>query len=161
MRAQIESLGTNLLIVVPGAAQSGGVRGGFGSASTLTVADAAAIAKDAPDVANVAYLLQQAGQVQYANKNWNHVSSDLQRGWSADNARKYGEWPAVSGYASVGFTRGRSALGTAANKTVNATATVGNKAANVVDDMKDRVDGNPASKPGPDATDSARRMDSR
>jgi len=31
----------------------------------------------------------------------------------------------------------------------------------VVDDMKDRVDGNPASKPGPDATDSARRMDSR
>src|SRR5215831_15764113 len=71
VRAQIESLGTNLLIVVPGAAQTGGVRGGFGSASTLTVADASAIEKDAPDVANVAYLLQQAGQVQYANKNWN------------------------------------------------------------------------------------------
>ena len=97
----------------------------------------------------------------YADKNWNHVSSDLQRGWSADNARKHGEWSAVSGYASEGYTRGRSALGTAANKTVNAAATVGNKAANVVDDMKDRVDGNPASKPGPDATDSARRMDSR
>ena len=31
----------------------------------------------------------------------------------------------------------------------------------MVDDMKDRVDGNPASKPGPDATDSARRLDSR
>jgi hypothetical protein len=37
VRAQIESLGTNLLIVVPGASVSGGVRGGFGSASTLTL----------------------------------------------------------------------------------------------------------------------------
>ena len=98
---------------------------------------------------------------EYANKNWNDVSSDLKRGWSADHAKKYGEWSAVSGYASEGFTRGRSALGTAANKTVNAAEKVGNKAANAVDDMKDRVDGNPASKPGPDATDSARRMDSR
>ena len=98
---------------------------------------------------------------EYANKNWNDVSSDLKRGWSADHAKKYGEWSAVSGYASEGYNRSRSALGTAANKTVNAAETVGNKAANVVDDMKDRVDGNPASKPGPDATDSARRMDSR
>ena len=98
---------------------------------------------------------------EYANKNWNDVSSDMQRGWSGDHAKKHGEWAAVSGYAGEGFTRGRSALGTAANKTVNAAETVGNKAANVVDDMKDRVDGNPASKPGPDSTDSARRMDSR
>ena len=98
---------------------------------------------------------------EYANKDWKDVSGDMQRGWSADNAKKYGEWPAVSGYASEGFTRGRSALGTAANKTVKAAETVGNKAANVVDDMKDRMDGNPASKPGPDATDSARRLDSR
>ena len=67
----------------------------------------------------------------------------------------------MRGYAGEGFTRGRSTLGTAANKTVNAAETVGNKAANVVDDMKDRMDGNPASKPGPDSTDSARRMDSR
>ena len=29
----------------------------------------------------------------------------------------------------------------------------GNRAANAVDDLKDRVDGNPASRPGPDATD--------
>ncbi len=98
---------------------------------------------------------------EYANKNWNDVSSDMKRGWSADHAKKYGEWSAVSGYASEGFTRGRSTLGNAAYKTANAAENVGNKAANIVDDMKDRVDGNPASKPGKDATDSARRLDSR
>ena len=108
----------------------------------------------------------------YANKPWSDVSNDLQRGWTGDHTKKYGEWAAVSSYAGEGFTRGRSAIGTAANKTVNAAGNVagktanaaekvGNKAANVVDDMKDRVDGNPASKPGPDSTDSARRLDSR
>ena len=38
---------------------------------------------------------------------------------------------------------------------------LGRKAANAADDLKDRVDGNPASRPGPDATDSPRRFDSR
>ena len=44
--AQISALGSNLLIVSPGSTTSTtGVRGGFGSASTLTVADAAALAR--------------------------------------------------------------------------------------------------------------------
>ncbi len=97
----------------------------------------------------------------YAGKDWNAVQSDLQRGWSADQSKKYGEFSTVSGYAAEGFTRGRSTLGNAAGATANAASTVGNKAANAVDDLKDRVDGNPASKPGPDATDSSRRLDSR
>ena len=70
VRKQIESLGTNLLVVVPGAALMGGMRGGLGSASTITVADAEAIRREAPVVANVSYLIRQMGQVQYANKNW-------------------------------------------------------------------------------------------
>ena len=37
VRKQIESLGTNLLVVLPGATTTSGVRAGFGSASTLTV----------------------------------------------------------------------------------------------------------------------------
>ena len=40
---QIESLGTNVVIILPGATMTGGVRAGFGSASTLTVDDARAI----------------------------------------------------------------------------------------------------------------------
>jgi hypothetical protein len=106
----------------------------------------------------------------YASKNWNDVSSDLQRGWSSENTKKYGDWNTVSGYASEGFTRGRSSVGNAASatantaarmgdKAANAASNVGNKAANVVDDMKDRVDGNPASRPGKDSTDSSRRLD--
>jgi hypothetical protein len=115
----------------------------------------------------------------YANKNWSDVQSDLQRGWSADHAKKYGEWSAVSGYASEGFTRGRSTIEGGAGRTdstlhragnvaenafdraVGGAERLGDKVANAADDMKDRVDGNPASRPGPDATDSSRRLDSR
>ena len=50
VRKQIESLGTNLVVVVPGAARMGGARGGSGSASTLTVADVEAIRREAPTV---------------------------------------------------------------------------------------------------------------
>src|SRR5665811_1208047 len=46
VRKRIESLGTNLLVVLPGAVTAGGVRAGFGSASTLTVTDAEAIRRE-------------------------------------------------------------------------------------------------------------------
>ena len=70
VRKQIESLGTNLLVVVPGAITMGGMRSGQGSASTLTVVDAEALRREAPAIGSVSYLIRQAGQVQYANQNW-------------------------------------------------------------------------------------------
>jgi macrolide transport system ATP-binding/permease protein len=70
VRKQIASLGTNLFVVVPGASTTGGVRSGFGSASTLTVTDADAIRREASDVASVSYLIRQSGQVQHADQNW-------------------------------------------------------------------------------------------
>ncbi len=70
VRKQIESLGTNLLVVVPGATTMGGMRGGQGSASTLTVVDAEALRREAPAVGSVSYLIRQSGQVRYANQNW-------------------------------------------------------------------------------------------
>jgi macrolide transport system ATP-binding/permease protein len=70
VRKQIESLGTNLLVVVPGATSTGGIRAGSGSASTITVGDAQAIRREDPAVASVSYLIRQAGQVQYGNQNW-------------------------------------------------------------------------------------------
>ncbi len=70
VRKQIERLGTNLVVVVPGASAMGGFRGGSGSASTLTVADAEAIRREAPAVGNVSYLIRQMGQIEYANQNW-------------------------------------------------------------------------------------------
>ncbi|MGO9361455.1 MAG: ABC transporter permease [Xanthobacteraceae bacterium] len=70
VRKQIESLGTNLLVVVPGATSMGGTRAGFGSASTLTTADVQAIRREADAVGSVSYLIRQSGQIQYMNKNW-------------------------------------------------------------------------------------------
>ena len=70
VRKQIESLGTNVVVILPGALTMGGIRAGFGSASTLTVADARAIRRDDPAVAQVGYLIRQTGQVQYSNQNW-------------------------------------------------------------------------------------------
>ena len=70
VRKQIERLGTNLVVVLPGAHMMGGMRGGFGSASTLTLADAQAILHEATAVTEVSYLIRQGGQVQAGNQNW-------------------------------------------------------------------------------------------
>jgi macrolide transport system ATP-binding/permease protein len=70
VRKQIARLGTNLLVVVPGATTMGGIRGGLGSASTLTVADAVALRREASAVGSVSYLIRQIGQSQYGNQNW-------------------------------------------------------------------------------------------
>ncbi len=70
VRKQIESLGTNVVVILPGALTSGGIRAGFGSASTLTVSDALAIRREDPAVAQVGYLIRQQAQVQYASQNW-------------------------------------------------------------------------------------------
>ena len=70
VRKQIESLGTNVVVIQPGALTTGGIRAGFGSASTLTVTDARAIRREDPAVAQVGYLIRQQGQVQYASQNW-------------------------------------------------------------------------------------------
>ncbi len=70
VRKQIESLGTNMFVVVPGASWSGGARIGSGSASTLTVADADAIRREATSIAQVGYMIRQPGQTQFSDKNW-------------------------------------------------------------------------------------------
>jgi macrolide transport system ATP-binding/permease protein len=70
VRKQIERLGTNLVVVLPGAHVMGGMRGGLGSASTLTTTDAQAILREGTAVSEVSYLIRQSGQVQYGNQNW-------------------------------------------------------------------------------------------
>jgi len=70
VRKQIESLGTNLVVVLPGAITTGGFRAGFGSASTLTLGDVQAIRREVQAAGLVSYLIRQSGQVQYGNQNW-------------------------------------------------------------------------------------------
>ena len=61
---QLAALGGNLLIVSPGSSTSSGVRGGFGSAATLTTADATALSSTAaaPDISGVAPVTASTSQ---------------------------------------------------------------------------------------------------
>ena len=73
VRAQIDALGSNLLIVSPGSStSSSGVRGGFGTASTLTTSDAAALADPTavPDVAAVAPVTTSQTTLVAGTTNW-------------------------------------------------------------------------------------------
>jgi putative ABC transport system permease protein len=68
---QIQSLGTDVLQVMPGAARSGNVVQGAGSISTLTWDDAKAIEKGAPSAKIVSATLQRSTQVVYGGTNTN------------------------------------------------------------------------------------------
>ena len=83
VRKQIENLGTNLIVVMPGATTSGGVRAGFGSASTLKIGDARAILREDTSVGKIGYLIRQAGQVQYGNQNWTTAIQGVSAGYPA------------------------------------------------------------------------------
>ena len=70
VQQQIQSLGQNLIMIIPGATTANGVHSGSGSAASLTVADATAISKECPAVADVAWAKRQVVQVVYGNQNW-------------------------------------------------------------------------------------------
>jgi len=90
VRDQINSLGTNLLIVSPGSVTTGGIRGGFGSASTLTKADADALSSKvvAPDVAQVAPATTSNGTLTIGSTNWTTSVVGTSPSWAAVRARK-------------------------------------------------------------------------
>jgi putative ABC transport system permease protein len=71
--SEISALGTNLLTVTPGSTTSStGVRGGLGSASTLTLADATALSSPvvAPDIKAVAPTTQSSEALTAGTSNW-------------------------------------------------------------------------------------------
>jgi putative ABC transport system permease protein len=89
--AQIGSLGSNLLIIAPGsAAGAGGVQGGQGSAATLTIGDAQALADPqvAPDIAAVAPTVQRSRTLTVAGTNWTTSVVGTTEDWSAVRARE-------------------------------------------------------------------------
>ncbi|MGB4549663.1 MAG: ABC transporter permease, partial [Syntrophales bacterium] len=67
---QISSIGSNLIIILPGSTTSGGLRMGLGSQPTLTRDDADAIQRECPAVQEAAPVLNGAAQVVYGNQNW-------------------------------------------------------------------------------------------
>ncbi|HTG00487.1 MAG TPA: ABC transporter permease [Nitrospirota bacterium] len=67
---QISTMGSNLLIILPGATTSGGVRMGAGTQPTLTMGDADAIIKECSAVADAAPLHNGVAQIVYGHLNW-------------------------------------------------------------------------------------------
>src|SRR5512144_1146724 len=70
IQEQIQSIGSNLIIVLPGSISSNGVRLGSGAVATLTEDDARAIAAECPSVSAVAPTVRGGVQVVYGNSNW-------------------------------------------------------------------------------------------
>ena len=70
---QIASIGSNLLLVLPGSVTSGGLRSGSGGTPTLTYDDAKAIKTECPSVANVAPTVRGSAQVVFGNQNWSTI----------------------------------------------------------------------------------------
>ena len=70
VEAQVASLGQNIITVFPGSLTTGGVRGGFGSSSSLTAEDADAIANEVPGVVAISRNVRERGQVLANGQNW-------------------------------------------------------------------------------------------
>jgi putative ABC transport system permease protein len=67
---QISSMGSNLLMILPGASTSGGVRMGSGTQLTLTLTDSEGIKKESSSVSTAAPVLNGVAQIVYGNQNW-------------------------------------------------------------------------------------------
>jgi ABC-type antimicrobial peptide transport system permease subunit len=71
IQKKIASMGANNLLILPGAAASGGISFGVGSAMTLTPDDCAAIATECTAVRAVAPIARtRNSQIIYGNRNW-------------------------------------------------------------------------------------------
>jgi putative ABC transport system permease protein len=89
---QIQSLGSNLIIVLSGSSTSGGSRLGQGSQQTITMDDALAIGREVPAVQVAAPSVRGTVQVVYGNLNW----STGAQGVTPDYLEAR-DWPLVDG----------------------------------------------------------------
>ena len=103
---QIAGMGSNLIMVIPGATTAGGARMGLGSVSSLTSDDARAIKEECPAVKEVAPIWGGVTQVVYGNQNWNSGVNGTTpsffdiREWSIALGRSFTE-PEVNGAVKV------------------------------------------------------------
>jgi putative ABC transport system permease protein len=90
VQEQIDELGTNLLVVSPGSTtNSEGVRGGFGSSSTLTMTDADALsdASAAPDIQAVAATHTTSASLTVGETNWTTTLLGTTPSWQEVRSR--------------------------------------------------------------------------
>jgi putative ABC transport system permease protein len=71
VEAQVASLGENVITVFPGSFTAGGMRSGWGGASTLTIDDAVSIQREVANVLGVTPEMRDRAQVLANGLNWN------------------------------------------------------------------------------------------
>jgi len=99
--SEITALGSNLLTVSPGSTtSSSGIRGGFGSASTLTVGDATALSSKtvAPDVAAVAATTTSSENLVAGTTNWTTTVVGTDPSWITVRGRTMTEGRFIAGH---------------------------------------------------------------
>jgi putative ABC transport system permease protein len=92
IRAQIAGLGTNVLIIMPGSTNQGGVRVGFGTVNTLVDGDARAILSEVRAVAYASPVLRRSEQLVAGNLNWGTVAQGV-----APEFQHIREWQIAAG----------------------------------------------------------------
>lgn len=78
---KLRTLGANLLVIKPGAQNSGGVRRAAGTQRTLSVQDASAVARELPDVVVAAPLVSRPMQVVAGDHNWSTLVAGIGGGY--------------------------------------------------------------------------------
>jgi putative ABC transport system permease protein len=119
IRAQIASLGTNVLIVLPGSSNQGGVRFGSGAVRTLVDGDAKAMTRELPSIAFSSPLVRRQEQVIAGNLNWGTlvqgVAPEIQqiRDWAVADGRFLhdGDVDSAAKVAVIGETVARQLFG--------------------------------------------------
>jgi putative ABC transport system permease protein len=81
IQQQIASIGSNIIIVIPGSVTSSGLRMGTGAAVTLTESDARDLAAQCPSVAVVAPVVRGGSQLVYENANWGSITMGVTPGY--------------------------------------------------------------------------------
>ena len=94
---QIKSIGSNMMIILPGSTTSGGIRAGLGSVLTLSEEDSRAIAADIASVQSVAPSMRGTAQVVFGNQNWSTIIQGVTpeflevREWDVTAGRMFGQ----------------------------------------------------------------------
>ena len=92
VEAQVQSLGTDLLVVLPGTTRVNGVRAGNGSAASLRVKDVGGILEEDGAVADVSYVNRQSTQAVNGNQNWTTSVQGISPSYLSIR-----RWPVVAG----------------------------------------------------------------
>jgi putative ABC transport system permease protein len=101
IQQQIASIGSNIIIIIPGSLTSSGMRMGTGNAVTLTESDARELSVQCPDIALAVPIVRGGAQIVYENSNWATVVYGTTPGFLEVRDISVGEGPRLPSRMSI------------------------------------------------------------